>query len=111
VLEPHARVGGWRRRGTDHFDTMRPDLSISILYERVGEKRLGRLVVAELFGRVGEHQVNVETVVDERETLNPFNGKEQQGKTPTPPPPRPSVLMTLWLRHRYHLRHPFRDSE
>jgi hypothetical protein len=42
---------------------MRPDLPLSVLHERAGEKRQGCLVLVELFRHVGEHRVNVETVV------------------------------------------------
>jgi hypothetical protein len=60
----------------------RSDLPLYVLYGRVGEKCQDRLVVAELFWHVGEHRVDIETVIGERETLNPFHGKEQPGKTP-----------------------------
>jgi hypothetical protein len=43
-------------------------------------------------------RVIIENIVGERETLNPFHGKEQPGKTPTPPPPsfmRINVVVVL----------------
>jgi hypothetical protein len=71
----------------------------------MGEKRLGRLMVEELFRCVGQHWVIDETIVGEREMLNPFHGKEQPWKV-LRKSPLLGVRMSLWFRHRYHLRHP-----
>jgi hypothetical protein len=71
---------------------------------------LGRLMVAELFRRVGQHRVIDETVISERETFNPFHGKEQPGKV-FRKSPLCGMPMSLCFQHRYRLRHPFRDSE
>jgi hypothetical protein len=64
----------------------RSDPPLNALWGWVGDDHLGHLMMAELFQRVGQHRIIVKTIVGERETLNPFHGNEQQGKTPTPPP-------------------------
>jgi hypothetical protein len=54
----------------------RPDPLIHALWGWIGDNCLGRLMMVELFLRVGQHRVIVETIIGEREMLDPFHGKE-----------------------------------
>jgi hypothetical protein len=82
VLEPQARGGGWHRCGNaSRFNTIKPRLASRRPLGRVGEERLGRLMVVELLLRVGHSRIFYEAIVSEQESLKSFHGKEQPGNT------------------------------
>jgi hypothetical protein len=98
TLEPQARDNGWHRHGTTHSDTNETRSTPLCPLGQAGEKGLSLLMMVELFRRVGQHWVVIETVVGEQETLNPFHGKELLGKSSTKSP-LPNMPMSLWVQH------------
>jgi hypothetical protein len=65
ALRLQAQHGGRHQHGTMYFDANQSRSVPHALRQRVGEKTLGRLIMAELCRCVGKHWVIVETIISE----------------------------------------------